>query len=104
MVGWGLFRTQQKTASYELKPYINQALAKTKWNQLHNTVKEKSMEEKERNHVVVVDVKMPFLSMVVFLVKWTIAAIPALIILAILGSLFFGLIAGMGWHHRTWTM
>jgi|WetSurMetagenome_2_1015567.scaffolds.fasta_scaffold2052221_1 hypothetical protein len=62
------------------------------------------MEEKESNHVVVVDVKMPFLSMVVFMVKWTIAAIPALVILAILGSLFFGLIAGMGWHHRYWTM
>ena len=63
------------------------------------------MEEKESNHVVVVDVKMPFLSMVVFMVKWTIAAIPALLILAILGSLFFGLIAGMGgWHHRIWTM
>jgi hypothetical protein len=43
---------------------------------------------------------MPFLSMVVFMVKRTIAAIPALVILAILGSLFFGLIAGMGRHHR----
>lgn len=63
------------------------------------------MEEKERNHVVVVDVKMPFLSMVIFMVKWTIAAIPALAILAILGSLFFGLISGMGgWHHRALTM
>jgi len=63
------------------------------------------MEEKESNHVVVVDVKMPFLSMVVFMVKWTVAAIPALVILAILGSLFFGLMTGMGgWHHRFWTM
>jgi hypothetical protein len=60
------------------------------------------MEEKENSHVVVVDVKMPFLSMVVFMVKWAIASIPALVILAILGSLLLGLITGMGgWHHRT---
>lgn len=59
------------------------------------------MEEKEINHVVVVDVKMPFLSMVVFMVKWAIAAIPALIILAIIGSVLLALFAGMGgWHHR----
>ena len=49
--------------------------------------------------VVVTDVKMPFGSMVAFMVKWTIASIPALIILlillailsAVLGGLFGGL-------------
>lgn len=35
--------------------------------------------------VVVSDIKMPLGSMVVFMVKWAIAAIPALIILALLG-------------------
>lgn len=39
----------------------------------------------ERNAVVVVDVKIPFWSMVVLLVKWAIAAIPAVIILFVLG-------------------
>jgi hypothetical protein len=63
------------------------------------------MEEKESNHVVVVDVKIPFLSMVVLMVKWAVAAIPALIILAIIGTVFFGFLLGMGgWHHRFWTM
>lgn len=39
----------------------------------------------DRNQVVVVDVKIPFWSMVVLLVKWAIAAIPAVIILFALG-------------------
>jgi hypothetical protein len=50
-------------------------------------------------HVVVKDIQMPFNSMVVFMVKWTIASIPAMIIVfvmlavavAILGGIFKGL-------------
>ncbi len=41
--------------------------------------------------VVVTDVRMPFVSMVIFMVKWSIASIPALIILAILGAVFVGI-------------
>jgi hypothetical protein len=37
-----------------------------------------------RTEVVVVDVKIPFGSMVILLVKWAIAAIPAAIILILL--------------------
>lgn len=52
-----------------------------------------------RSEVVVVDVQMPFMSMVGFMVKWTLASIPAIIILAvtaaILAGLFWGLIAGL---------
>jgi hypothetical protein len=40
-----------------------------------------------RTEVVVVDVKIPFGSMVVLLVKWAVAAIPAAIILIVLGWL-----------------
>ena len=43
--------------------------------------------------VVVVDLNMSFSSMVWFMVKWALASIPALIILAIL---FFGVIAIFG--------
>ncbi len=39
--------------------------------------------------VVVTDIDMPFLSMVGFMIKWAIAAIPALIILAVMGAVFF---------------
>ena len=44
-----------------------------------------------RQEVVVVDVSVPFLSMVVFMVKWAVASIPALLILIVLGVLFGGL-------------
>jgi len=39
---------------------------------------------------------MPFWSMVVFMVKWAIAAIPALIILIIFWAVMMGLLGGMG--------
>ncbi len=53
--------------------------------------------------VVVTDINMSFGSMVVFMVKWTIAAIPAIIILlvlltiisAVLGGVFGGLLYGL---------
>ncbi len=51
-----------------------------------------------QSEVTIVDVKMPFGSMVVFMVKAAIAAIPAVIILAIifalLGAVFSGIFAG----------
>jgi len=55
--------------------------------------------------IVVTDVKIPFISMVVLLVKWSLAAIPAVIILVsigiaiamVLGALFGGM---GGWHGR----
>jgi hypothetical protein len=37
------------------------------------------------NHVVITDIKMPFMSMVTFMVKWILASIPAFIILGIIG-------------------
>ena len=40
----------------------------------------------EPNHVVVTDIKMSFFSMVVFMVKWVIASIPAIIILSIIAT------------------
>lgn len=38
--------------------------------------------ENTNQEVTVVDIKMPFWSMVIFMVKWVIASIPAFIILA----------------------
>ena len=46
----------------------------------------------DRQRVVVTDIKMPFASMVVFLVKLAIAAIPAMIILSLIGALVTALI------------
>ena len=49
--------------------------------------------------VTVTDIRMPFGSMVVFMVKWTLASIPALIILFAFGFavsvLFSGLLAAL---------
>ena len=56
----------------------------------------------ERREVVVTDIKIPFWSMVVLMVKWAIAAIPAVIILMVLATLLsivLGMIPGGGWHH-----
>jgi hypothetical protein len=57
------------------------------------------MDAENNNQVVITDVKMPFMSMVVFMVKAAIAAIPALIILAVLGvivtAVFGGIFSGI---------
>jgi hypothetical protein len=55
--------------------------------------------------IIVTDIRIPFWSMVVLLVKWALAAIPAMITLLVIGMIlsmvvaaFFG---GMGgWHGR----
>jgi len=58
------------------------------------------MSDNEARQVDIVNIKMPFWSMVVFLVKVSIAAIPAFIILSIIGTLFFtalnSLVIGLG--------
>jgi len=56
----------------------------------------------EKHEVVVTDVKIPFLSMVVLMVKWAVAAIPALIVLLVIGavaSMAMAAIFGGGMHH-----
>ena len=55
--------------------------------------------------VVITDVKIPFWSMVVLLVKFSIAAIPAAVILMVVGAVVMaglGLLFGTGWHHWQW--
>ena len=61
-----------------------------------------------RVEAVIVDFNMPFGSMVLFIIKWAIAAIPAIIILsiiwvvvvAILATMFAGVGAGLMGHRR----
>lgn len=52
------------------------------------------MPELETNRVTVTDFDMPFLSMVRFMVKWAIAAIPAIFIITLAAALFWGIIFG----------
>ena len=48
-----------------------------------------------RTEVVVVDINMPFGSMVWFMVKWSIAAIPAFLILVLIGLAVAAVGAGL---------
>jgi len=54
----------------------------------------------EQREVVVVDVKIPFLSMVILLVKWAIAAIPAMLVLLALGAIVSMVLGGV--FHWSW--
>ena len=51
--------------------------------------------DSQHNEVTVVDIKMPFGSMVLFMVKWAIASIPAVIILVLLGAVLVGVLGGI---------
>ena len=50
--------------------------------------------ESKSTEVTVVDIKMPFWSMVTFMVKWAIAAIPPIIILVVIRTILAALMAG----------
>jgi hypothetical protein len=52
------------------------------------------MDENKTQNVVVTDIQMPFMSMVFFMVKWVIAAIPAMLILTMLGALITAIFGG----------
>ena len=48
--------------------------------------------DEDTQRVTVVDIRMPFWSMVFFMVKWAIASIPALIIIIFFAALIFGIL------------
>ena len=49
----------------------------------------------QNSEVTVVDIKMPFWSMVVFMVKWAVASIPAILILVALGTILAVFLGGL---------
>jgi hypothetical protein len=51
--------------------------------------------ENQNQEVTVVDIEMPFMSMVAFMVKFAIASIPAFIIISILYVVFAGVFIGL---------
>ena len=55
--------------------------------------------------IVVTDIKIPFWSMVVLMVKWALAAIPAIIILIVIGSVLSMILGALfggtfSWHGK----
>ena len=55
----------------------------------------RSDEIEKKQEVTVTDIRMPFGSMVWFMVKWAVASIPALIIIGLLGTIFWGVAIGV---------
>ena len=57
------------------------------------------MEQNAGNRIVVQDINMSFGSMVVFMIKWALASIPAMLILGVIGGIvglvFGGFFAGL---------
>ena len=51
--------------------------------------------EPAQQKVTITDVSMPFGSMVIFIFKWSVASIPALILLIIVGAVFAGIFGGL---------
>ena len=56
---------------------------------------ETSLQEIKDKSVYIKDLDIPIKSMVIFMVKWTIASIPAFIILAVIGAVFFAIFASL---------
>ncbi len=62
----------------------------------------------EHRHVIVTDIRMPFLSMMVFMIKWAFAAIPAFLIISTLFALISMILSGFmsgfigSMHHMGW--
>ena len=52
-------------------------------------------QKKETQKVKISDIDMPFVSMIVFMVKWAIASIPAILILMVLFAIFGGFFVGI---------
>ncbi len=52
------------------------------------------LDDEERQKVIITDIHMPFMSMVAFMVKWAIAAIPAFIILWALSAVLWRVFSG----------
>jgi len=49
----------------------------------------------KHQRVVITDIRMPFLSMVIFMIKWAIAAIPAVIFIWAIGIILYGVLVAM---------
>ena len=52
-------------------------------------------ETEKKQEVRITDIRMPFGSMVMFMVKWAVASIPAMVMLVILGAVFWGTAIGV---------
>ena len=76
-------------------PWLNERQHRRHIKQNYTNTKSSQSKHKETKTVKVSDFDMPFGSMVVFMVKWAIASIPALLMLMVLFFIFGGFLAAI---------
>ena len=69
--------------------------AEANFNKIIEQLDEVSLQEIKDKSVYVKDLDIPIKSMVIFMVKWAIASIPAFIILAIIGVICFAIFGAL---------
>ena len=85
--------TEPRARKRMVCPPSGSSLKKHRWQKGEITVSSDEIENKQE--VTVTDIRMPFGSMVWFMVKWAVASIPALIIIVLLGTAFWGIAIGV---------
>ena len=75
--------------------YLSRRKAKLKKIIEQGKIDEASLQEIKDKSVHVISFDMPFGDMVMFMVKWAIASIPAFIILAIIGAIFVAIFGSL---------
>ena len=88
-------RAEKEKIKIEKNNISVKSTANNKTNSLIAKPNYSQTQQNNKSEVVVVDIKMPFWSMVVFIVKWVIASIPAFIILIIIGAIFTAVFGGI---------
>lgn len=78
---------EEKLEAQQMKLAMQDVLDEN-WGQLKTMIK-------APQKVVVTDIKMPFWSMVTFMVSWAIASIPAFIVLVFIGFFLMGILRGL---------
>ena len=76
-------------------PWLSERQHRRQVNQNYKNTKSSQSRHKGTQTVKVSDIDIPFASMVIFMVKWAIASIPAILILMVLFAIFGGFFLGI---------
>ena len=76
-------------------PWLSERQHRRQVNPNYKNTKSSQSRHKGTQTVKVSDIDIPFASMVIFMVKWAIASIPALLILMVLFAIFGGFFLGI---------
>ena len=79
--------SEDAKASKEHLSYFEHKEAKENEEEIGNTFNKEIIQKVPLNSVIITDITIPFSSMVVFMVKWVFASIPAMIIFSVVAAL-----------------